>query len=174
VFDIDVVVYGACRMTGVDKAQLVARQLRVKEIMEEYGITFISPVLEENVKPEHGKLVNHDKDQLRGFWKRDKEIIAKLAHVVFMDQGQHKSFGMERELGFNRYTLWKPTVMLVPAGTPLSVAQFEDDEIFYSVHHAAQEIVNRWGTRYQRWIWRVKMLTRSLPRWLYLQVLAWR
>ena len=173
-FNVDVVTYVACKMSGRDKPEMTKRAEYVCKTLEEHGITAISPVVEEEVKPEQGKLVNHDKERLRGYWIRDKEIIIKEAHVVLMDHAEMKSFGMEREFGLSRYTLWKPTIILVPANTPLSVAQFEDDEIFYSVHHAAQEIVRQWGTRFDRIVWRAKLLNRTLPRFLYRQFLAWR
>ena len=173
-YSINVVVYAATKMTGRDKLEQVKRAEYLVKTASEYNITLISPVLEENVIPEVGKLVNHDKDRLRDYWNRDKEIIVEEAHVVFMDHAEMKSFGMERELGFNRYCLWKPTVLMVPVGTPISVAEFEDDYVFYSVHHAFQEIQRLWGCRYSRWVWRSKMLIRTLPTWLYRQVLAWR
>src|SRR5258708_3157603 len=173
-FNVDCVVYVGCKMSGRDKLEQVKRAEYVSKVLEENGLIAISPVVEEEVKPEEGKLVNHDKDRLKEFWKRDKEIIVKEAHVVLLDHGEMKSFGMEREMGLNRYCLWKPTIMLGTNGTPLSVAQFEDDMVFYSVHHAAQEINRLWGTRFDRWLWRLRMLNRTLPMWMYRQILAWR
>ena len=167
-------IYIACKMTGRDKLEMNKRAEYVCKTLQEYGLTPISPVLEEKVEAKEGKLINNDKERLQGFWKRDKEIIAKEAHVVLMDHAEMKSFGMEREYGYNRFCLWKPTVIMVPPNTPLSVAQFEDDAFYYSVHHAAQEIARLWGTRTRRWIWRIKMLNRALPSWIYLQLLAWR
>lgn len=170
----DCVVYVACRMTGRDKAEMVQRAKYVTEIFAERGVKVISPVLEESVKNEPGKLVNHDKERLHGFWRRDKQIIRRESHVVMLDHGEMKSFGMEREYCLNRGVLWKPTVMCIPQGTPLSVAQFEDDAIFYSVHAAAAFIADNWGNRWLRWKWRANMLRRSLPRWIVDQVYAWR
>lgn len=170
----NVIVYLACKMTGRDKLEMVHRARRVCEIMREYGITPISPVIEEHVSETEGKLINNDRDRLHGFWKRDKEIIVKQAHVVFMDHAEMKSMGMEREYALCRGVLWKPIVIYLPPGTPISVAQFEDDAIFHSVHEASEHIVKTWGTPFKRRVWRVKMLIRTLPRWLYRQLLAWR
>lgn len=174
IFSTNVVVYAATKMTGRDKLEQVKRAEYLVKTANEYGVTLISPVLEEHVTPEVGKLVNRDKDKLRGYWNRDKEIIVEEAHVVFMDHAEMKSFGMERELGLNRYCLWKPTVLMVPVGTPISVAEFEDDYVFYSAHHAFQEINRLWGCRWDRWKWRSQMLIRTLPKWIYRQILAWR
>src|SRR4051812_12177481 len=117
---LDVKVYIACSMSGRDKLEMVHRARRVCEIFRESGITPISPVIEEHVKEEQGKLINSDKDRLKGFWRRDKEIIIKEAHVVFLDHAEMKSFGMEREFCLSRGTLWKPTVIYVPPNVPTS------------------------------------------------------
>lgn len=161
-------------MTGRDKAEMVKRAHFVCSVLALHGIEPISPVLEEKVQPDSVKLVNHDKERLHGFWKRDKDIIRYEAHVILLDHGEMKSFGMEREYCLSRGVLWKPTVMLVPPGTPLSVAQFEDDAYFFSAHEAAHYISKQWGSRWSRWIWRLKMLNRSLPRWIYDQMYQWR
>ncbi len=171
---VDVTVYIACKMSGVDRADMVARAQRVCDILREKGIRPISPVIEEGVKNEPGKLINSDKERLHGFWKRDKQILIQEAHVMFWDHAELKTFGGEREYCLNRGVLWKPTVIYVAPGTPTSVAEWEDDAIFSSVHAAADYIVEHWGTRRKRWQWRFKMLLRTLPKWTYRQFLAWR
>jgi hypothetical protein len=70
--------------------------------------------------------------------------------------------------------LWKPVVIVVDPGTVLSVAEFEDDYVTYSVEQAAKYISDMWGTRWKRWKWRIAMLDRSLPKWIYDQIIAWR
>lgn len=167
-------VYVGCKMSGRDRAEMVARAKRVCDILRESGLTPISPVIEENVKDEPGKLINSDKDRLRGFWTRDKEILIKEAHVMLWDHAEQKSFGAEREMALMRFCLWKPTVIYVAPGTPISVAAFEDDAVFSSIHEAAKCIAENWGTRQKRFKWRVNMLLRTLPLWVYRQVLAWR
>lgn len=171
---IDVKVYIACSMSGRDKSELVKRAGRVCDIFREYGITPISPVIEEQVKDEAVKLINSNKDQLSSFWQRDKEIVVEEAHVLFWDHAEQKSFGVEREYGLNRFCLWKPTVLYVPKGTPVSVAGWEDDAILFSVHDAARYIVDMWGTPVRRRRWRLEMLRRTLPKWIKRQILAWR
>ncbi len=171
---VDVVCYVACKMTGCQKDELVARAERVCEIFREYGITPISPVIEENVKDKPVKLVNADKEQLNKYWKRDKEIVIEEAHVLFWDHAEQKSFGVEREYGLNRFCLWKPTVLYVPKGTPTSVSEWEDDKIFTSIHEAAKYIVETWGTAKRRRQWRWDMLKRTLPEFIRRQWMAWR
>jgi len=171
---VDCKVYIATKMTGCDKAELVARAERVCEIFREYGITPISPVIEEKVANESVKLINADKERLAKFWKRDKEIIVKESHVLFWDHAEQKSFGVEREYALNRFCLWKPTVIYVAPGTPTSVAEWEDDAVFTSVHAAGAFIAETYGTREKRQEWRWNMLKRSFGKWLFNQYLAWR
>lgn len=168
------VVYIATKMTGCDKAELVARANKVCEIFRCYGLTPISPVIEEKVEDKTGELINADKAALQGFWKRDKEIIINEAHVLFWDHAEQKSMGVEREYGLTRYCLWKPCVTYLPPGIAMGVAEWEDDNIFDSVNKAAEYIAANWGTRRQRVTWRVRMLARTLPTWVYRQVIAWR
>lgn len=170
---IDVSVYIACAMSGRDKAEMVARAQRVCEIFREAGITPISPVIEEKVKDEPGKLINSDKDRLKQFWQRDKQLIIEECHVFFWDHAEMKSFGAEREYALARFCLWKPSIMYVAPGTPVSVAGWEDDAIFSSVHEAAKHIVEHWGTKEQRRKWRLEMLARSLPTWVKRQAMQW-
>lgn len=171
---IDVKVYVATKMTGCEKDELVRRAERVCEIFREYGITPISPVIEEGIKDESVKLINADKPQLKDYWKRDKEIIIEEAHVLFWDHAEQKSFGAEREYALNRFCLWKPSILYVPTGYHTSIAEWEDDAIFGSVQYAAQYIVDMWGTAKRRRQWRWEMLKRTLPTFLYRQWRAWR
>lgn len=166
--------YVACSMSGQEKPEMIARAKRVCEILRESGITPISPVIEENVKDEPGKLINSDKDKLLGFWTRDKEILVKEAHVMLWDHAERHSHGATREYCLARGVLWKPVVVYIPQGSHVSVAPFEDDLVVSSIHEAAKHIVEQWGTRQRRWKWRTKMLLRTLPKWLWRQVLAWR
>lgn len=84
------VVYVACKMTGRDKLEMVDRAKYVCSVLKAKGITPISPVLEEEVKAETGKLVNHDEEKMRTFWARDKQIIRYVAHAVLLDQAEMK------------------------------------------------------------------------------------
>lgn len=173
-FEPSATIYVACKMTGRDKVEMVRRATYVCEVIKQAGMTPISPVLEESVPATPGKLVNHDTERVKGFWKRDKYIIRRLARVVWIDHGEMHSPGMMREYSLNRGTLWKPTVMYVPQGTPLSVAPYEDDEIGYSVHALASEVKKRWGSRWDYWKWRIQMLNRSLPGFVLDQIWAFK
>lgn len=166
-------VYIACKMTGRDKAEMVTRAKFVRDVFSFYGLEAISPVLEEGVQNEKGALTPNSTEELKGHWKRDKDIIAYRAHVVFCDEAERKSLGVEREYGFNRYALWKPTVTLLPTSGP-NIAWFEDDYVADSLHEAAALIRHKWGTWPKRFIWRLNMLKKTLPKWLGRQLYGFR
>lgn len=173
-FGDSLIVYCACKMTGREKAEMVHRAQFVLECLAIFGVKGISPVLEEGVKANHVKLINANQDQVKGFWARDKYIIRNISHAVLFDHAEMHSFGMTREYCLNRGVLWKPTVIVIPPGTPTSVAIYEDDVVSTSVHSAAQLMSKLWSSRWKRWMWRVKMINQKLLGWLYYQVLAWR
>ena len=172
--EVDVAVYIACRMTGRDKHEQVARAKYIRDVFAGYGVAAISPVLEEHIPDEPGELRENDRERLRGNWRNDKDIMAYTAHVTLMDDGDSGSVGMGREYGFNRYGIWKPTITLWNRDRGLTVAEFEDDSIFTSPHAAAAYIALNYGTRWKRWKWRFKMIARSLPTFIKRQVYAWR
>jgi hypothetical protein len=161
-------------MSGRDKAEMVHRAQFVVETLAIFGIRGISPVLEEGVKAESTKLINYDKEQVRGFWARDKYIIRYISHAVLFDHAEMTSLGMTREYCLNRGVLWRPTAVLLEKGTPTSVAQWEDDLLGYSVHMMAAEMSRRWGSRYRRITWRLTMISRSLPKWVLGQLYGFR
>lgn len=167
-------VYVACRMTGRDKAEMVNRAYFVLGVLALNEIEGISPVIEESVKADHVKLVNQDEVRLKGFWARDKYIIRRIAHACLFDHAEMLSFGMIREFGLARYCLWKPSVTLLAAGVPVSVAKWEDDSIFFSTHAAAAYMAEKWGSRWKRITWRMKVINRSLIGWVIDQIWQWR
>ncbi len=167
------IVYLATKMTNKDKHEQVARAKYACAILKQYGITPLSPVFAENVEDSPGPLVNDDKERLGRLWARDKEIIRYESHVVLVDGANEKSYGVEREYMLNRGVLWKPTVLLMPP-PGLSVITFEDDYVTHDLHIAGEFIRKKWGTRTKRIMWRLKMLTRTLPRWILGQIYAFR
>jgi len=173
-FEIDCKVYVACKMTGRSKVEQVVRAKYMCAILHAYGLEAISPVIEENVEPEDKPLSQMSEQELYKNWSRDKEIMVNESHVVLLDGNDEGSIGMSREYGFNRYCLWKPTVTLWNHDRGITVADFEDDSIFMSAHEAAAYIAFRYGSRWNRWKWRAKMLYRTLPKFIERQIRAWR
>lgn len=168
------VVYCATKMTGRDKKELLLRANYVCNKLKGYGLTPVSPVLEEQVENEAGALLQLSNKKLRSFWKRDKDLIAYKAHVLLCDEAELKSLGVEREYGYARYCLWKPVVTVLPSNQGFNIADYEDDIVVHSIDTAAKVIVNNWGTKEKRFRWRSKMLLRTLPKWLYRQLCQWR
>lgn len=161
-------------MTGRCRKEQVERAEDVCDTLAAYGLTAISPVISEGVQPIPGELIPASREELRGNWTRDKHLISRVAHVVLLDGADEGSVGMNREYGYNRYSLWKPTVVLWTSPRGYTVADFEDDMVAYSITEAAIFIQKNFGTRRKRWVWRIKMLARCLPKWIINQIYAWR
>ena len=166
-------IYVACKMTGRDKKEQVEHAQYVTEVLKKYDVQVVSPVLEEKVLALPGLLLNTDEVRLKNFWKRDKEIIRREVHAVLLDGADQKSFGMEREYMLSRGVLWKPTVLYMPK-TFLNVSQFEDDFVSSDLDEIGKYLQDNFGTRKKRITWRIKMLIRSLPKWMVDQMYQFR
>ncbi len=168
------IVYIACRMSNRDKTEQVDRAEHVCGVLRLFNLTPISPVLIEGIKRDSGALLNDNKNRLKSFWVRDKYIIRNMAHVVIIDGADEKSFGVEREMAYARWCIWKPCLLVMPKQRGYTVADLEDDCVTESIEQAAELIRKNWGTWFKRFIWRLKMLNRSLPKWVIGQILAFR
>jgi hypothetical protein len=168
-------------MTGYTPEELIRRAEFVCRILRLYDIEPIHPVLKpgEDIAHLDPKLLyapkdcNESYDSIKPLWKYDKDAILR-SHVVIFDRAWDKSIGMEREYGFARYCLWKPCIPVMEDRNILTIASYEDDHIARSIHDAAKYIVKHYGTRPKRFLWRVKMLCRTLPKWFYRQAIQWR
>jgi hypothetical protein len=165
-------VYLAKAMSGRTGAELV-REAKLAQKLCPATIELFDPVVIEGIKvtrkPVGAGLLP---EVLSRHWERDKQAI-RAAHVVFDMTGSAKSEGVTHEIGYARYCLWKPVVRLWPdLGT--SIARLEDDSIVATLEDGFREIESRWGTRAKRFLWRAKMLNRSLPRWVGHQVGEWK
>jgi len=158
-------------MTGRIKEEVVLEAIQDKEFFEKVGFKVLCPVIAENVQPTKQVLCS-SKKAMDKFWPRDKEMIREVHVVVDMTPGL-KSEGVAHELGYARYNLWKPVVRIYPENKlpfPSSVAWFEDDYICDSKIEAVEYILRVHGTLFHRLIWRLKMLNRSLIKWLIYQL----
>lgn len=162
-------VYTAKSMTGRTGEELVLESAHIARIMGYRGIEVLDPVTAEGVNKEQGVLANVG-DKLFGYWTRDKRMIRE-AHVILDVTGPAKSEGVAHEIGYARYCLWKPVVRIYPKDhAKISVAKYEDDLIVDTVAEASDLIVQLWGTRTKRVLWRLRLLLRCFPRWVMYQL----
>lgn len=168
-------IYTAAKMTGRDRKEMVETAIRNKKIFEAYGIRVLDPILEEHVKPLKGVLVDTPVGLLKDYWKRDKQMIRE-AHVVVDTTPEQKSEGSAHEIGYARYSLWKPVVRMYTGDVkPLSmIVYFEDDLIVHSPEEAAVQINKYWGSWTKRFFWRICLMNRCLLRWMWYQILEWK
>lgn len=164
-------VYAAQAMSGRPWLELLVEASYAARSLESAGITVYSPVLDEWARNGfQAKGICTSGDELEDHWRRDKVAMVK-SHILVDLTPTRQSHGVSHEIGFFRYTLWRPCVRIMsPAKT---IAYLEDDLIVATIEEAAKEITIRWGTRRKRAVWRMGMLWRSLPKWVYRQAIAW-
>lgn len=164
-------IYTATAMTGLVKEDVVREARERKDFLERAGFTVLDPVIAEGVKPTKEKL-HSSKKAMDVFWKRDKEMVRE-AHVVFDTSPHLNSEGCKHEIGLARYAYWKPVVRIFPTGHlpyKSSIAYYEDDFVCDSLIEAIEYVLRVHGTFYKRLLWRLSMLNRCLPKWIWHQI----
>lgn len=164
-------VYVAHALTGRDADDVLRESMTAYWAMKSYGVTAIDPAVEEGVKPGQGTLQT-PLETLRGYWKRDKALI-RSCHVLLDLTGQLKSAGVEQEIGYMRFFLWRPVVRVWPGLSDSSIARFEGDVVVGNIEAAAALIAANWGTPWKRLWWRMKMYFRSRLRALAYEAGGW-
>lgn len=161
-------IYSAMRMTGRYQDELVQEANLLKRTLENYGYEVLNPVIEEKVVPVHEVLEQLDPERLERYWQRDKECL-KEAHIVLDYKSCNKSDGVGVELALSRFCYWKPTVRIFP-NSGICISRIEYDEVFYTLEEALLYMSKHYRTKRQLLFWRVNMLVKSLPQWLWLQI----
>ncbi len=170
-FKSKVCIYAARSMTGRIKEEVVLEATQDKTLLEKAGFVVLCPVIAEGV-PATKQIILASKQAMDKFWSRDKEMIRE-AHLVFDMSPTMNSEGVKHELGYARYCLWKPVVRVFPSGklpVKSSVSYFEDDVVVDSLLEAIEYSLRVHGTFWKRTKWRLKMLNKSLLKWIVFQI----
>lgn len=165
-------VYTCRSMTGRIKEDVVKEATADREFLQKAGFEVLCPVEKENV-PATKQVLMASKKALDKYWPQDKSMI-RDAHVVFDMSPTFNSEGVKHEIGYSRYCLWKPVIRVFPVGQlppASSVSRFEDDAICDSLVEAVEYTLRVHGTYFKRLMWRLRMLNRSLPKWIKYQIL---
>lgn len=163
-------VYVACSMTGRDQLELIKEAKIITHLLEQAGFKVFHPVLEEHLKHTH-KHLTADAVTLPPKWALDKWAIRNS--IALIDAAADmKSEGREHEVGLMRYNYWRPVIRISPrhAGGFFSIANLEDDCIVATPDEAVHLLKHRFGTRSKRILWRLSMLNRCLPRFVWEQL----
>lgn len=161
-------VYVAHKMTGrymdelVQEAQLTARVLR------NYGFDVLDPILIEEVPNVREILEQTDAERLQRYWKRDKECLREC-HLILDYKSCNKSDGVGVELAISRFAYWKPTIRIFP-NAGICISKLEYDNVYEDLASAVLMMMVKYGTKQKILKWRIKMLLRSLPRFIWLQI----
>lgn len=164
-------VYLARAMSHRIKEEVVAESKADKEFLEKAGFEVLCPVSKENV-PATKQILLSSRKSMENYWPEDKRMIRE-SHVIFDMSPNFNSEGVKHEIGYARYCLWKPVIRIFTSGQlPLSssVARFEDDFICDSLIEAVEYTLRVHGSLSKRFNWRMKMLLRCLPKWIWYQL----
>lgn len=159
--------YTSMSMTGRFCDEMLVEALMLKRVLNDYSIGILNPVLEEGIPNEHVRLENVPTNTLEHFWKRDKQMIRE-SDIVIDYMTMNKSDGSNKEVAYNRFCLWKPTIRVWDGAGGL-ISRIEDDIVVPSLLDAVTLIKERWGTYEKLGQWRKDMLERCYPKWLEYQ-----
>lgn len=166
-FGISASIYLADRMTGFTGYQLWKNYRKRKKVYRLRGIKVTSPLPGENIRPTKRKLGDRPGRTGTMIWAKDKNQIKDNNVFVFPLNGQ-LSQGCVNELVKARGAHWKPTVYIHPK--PGFITKEQNDIVVADDKAAAKYIVKKFGSRWKRGIWRLKMLNRCLPGWIWQQL----
>ena len=159
--------YTCQRMTGRMCDEMLVEAQMLTRVLGNYGIKALNPVLEEHIPNEHILLPNVPQETLERYWKRDKEMIRE-ADVLLDYLTQNLSDGSNKEVGYSRWCLWKPTIR-VWSGKGALISRIEDDIVVPTLLDAIEVINDKWGTYEKLGAWRTEMIERTYPKWLAYQ-----
>lgn len=155
--------YTCQRMTGRYCDEMLREAEMLSRVGLNYGVNVLNPVLEEGIPDVHEVLDNVHPGKLEQFWHRDKEMIRE-SDIVIDYMTMNKSDGSNKEVAYNRFCLWKPTVRVWDGKGGL-ISRLEDDIVVGSYVEALQLATERWGTYEKLKQWRIEMIVRCYPKW---------
>ena len=164
--------YLAHAMTARVWSDVLAESKEATSILNAHNIGVLDPVfIEEVISDDVSDKIDNVADASgKKSWFGDKKAI-RNAHVLIDITPESKSEGVLRELGYARFFLFKPVIRVYkPGSKPHMITEFEDDAIVYSLEEAGKVIHKRWGTLTKRVLWRLKMLFRSIPKFIWYQI----
>lgn len=159
--------YTCQRMTGRYCDEMLREAEMLQRVLTNYNIRILNPVLEEGIPDVHEVLDNVHPGKLEQFWRRDKEMIRE-SDIVIDYMTMNKSDGSNKEVAYNRFCLWKPTVRVWDGAGGL-ISRLEDDIMVPTLIDAVKVIDEKWGTYEKLAEWRKVMLTRCYPKWMEYQ-----
>jgi hypothetical protein len=163
--------YLATPMTGRTGKELWDELLATRPIYEKHGIEVISPIEKEGIAPDKIIIKDRTEEEMIEIWKHKDKGQIRSTNVFVYIASKLTSQGVMKEYCLARGVCWKPTVGIYLHGIkPGFITKAEDDAAVTSHEEAAKLIMFRWGTRWKRCLWRLKMLNRSIPAWLGQQI----
>lgn len=167
-------IYLARAMSGRSNEIVYEESKSEREFLRKAGFNILCPVEFEGVKKNNNTL-QASKEQMLGFWPRDKQMIRE-SHILFHMTPLLRSDGAWHEVGYKRYHLQGPVVHIYPQGKlpPEGVVSYlEDDFVCDSLEEAIEYTLRVHGTFWKRTKWRLAKLNRCLLKSIYYQAKEW-
>lgn len=155
-------IYTAQRMSKRMADEMVLEAQMLVRTCENYGFIALNPVFDEEVKPIHAPYPYPS--NLEEYWYRDKKMIRE-ADIVLDYATNNQSDGANKEIGYSRWCLWKPSVR-VWIGPGAMISRIEDDLVVPTLKEAMELITEKWGTYQKLGAWRKAMWERCYIPWL--------
>lgn len=157
-------IYTAVKMTGRFCDAMRQESEMLVRVLTAYGFEVLNPVIEEAVPYDHVLLEQVNAGRLAHFWARDKEMI-RDADILLDYMSCSTSDGVNTEVGYARWCLWKPVVRVWP-GVETNISKIEHDAICENLTEAIMAMQEKWGTYEKLKIWREEMLAKSFLPWI--------
>jgi len=159
-------IYLAQPMTGFTGYKIWKTYHERRKPYRKLGIRVVSPVPGEGIKPIKRKVGDRPGKTGIDIWDKDKNQIKGTNIFVFPSDGL-RSQGCVNELVKARGAHWKITVFIHTHGGFITKEQ--NDIVCADDKTAALMIKRNFMSRHRRFLWRVSMLNKSLPKWIIQQ-----
>lgn len=157
-------IYVCHAMTGKMKSDLVREEQYTSKQLEAYGFEVLDPIKAEGVQDVNEPLTQVSVETLEQYWRRDKEMI-KEADIILDYQSCNKSDGVNKEIAYARFCLWKPVVRIFP-GMGINISRIEDDAVVNDLPAAIDLIHAKYGSYEKLAMWRKEVWERSFGKWM--------
>lgn len=157
-------IYTAQKMTGRYYDEMLREAEYLVRSISERGWKALNPVVEEKVPDTHEILYQSSHETLEKYWRRDKEMLRE-SDIVLDYKSCNTSDGVNVEVGYGRWCLWKPTIRVWP-GAPINISRLEVDLVCENLEEAINAIESNWGDYKKLGLWRDNLLDRSFKGWL--------
>lgn len=160
-------VYPCLTMTGRTGNQVWRKYRKQRLTASKYGVRVNSPLPGEGIKDTPRVIKDRRGKGGTKIWRKDSGQIYRSNAILF-EKDNMRSQGSIFELVKARGSLFKITVIVHPK--PGFITREQGDVVAKSMDSALKQLAVRFGSRRQRFYWRMGMLMKSAPKFLLRQI----